>query len=114
MGRGLGEAAHGWPGNAPKKLIEAVVNTVRGIGPPPMELRVGWQCLRYNCLPETGAYLDQDATLIYRMTACLNIHSALSHYQGAMGAAIHMLDDDERRILKLIKDLGLYFNAGPG
>jgi hypothetical protein len=86
-----------------------VVESAYGQGNPPPELLTAWACQRWNCLPETGAYFDQDYTLIKRMTAFSNIYNLLAKWQTLSGKQVHSLTDGERKILRWLKDLGIMF-----
>ena len=86
------------------------MDSVYGDSPPPFELKLGWQCERYRCLPDTGAYFDQDYQLMAHMTGTMNIHNALQRWRGLSGKAIHQLTDGERGILRALKDMGVMFN----
>lgn len=110
MGSHEGENIHGHIGKYPKKLIEAVVDCVYEGSPPPVELRINWQCQRYHCLPDTGAYFDQDYILMSRMASLSNIYNVLQRWQGLDGKQIHSLTDNERKTLKSLKDMGVIFN----
>lgn len=79
--------------------------------PAPPELRLAWECERWNCLPETGAYLDQDYALMRKMTACSNIYGAYNRLQNAQGTQIHSLSENDRNILGMLVKMGLLFNA---
>lgn len=109
MGINASQASHGYAGKHPKKLIEAVVDCIYSDAPPPAELRLAWQCQRWNCLPEVGAYLDQDYYLMTCMTGLANIHSTVSRWTTLQGKRIHTLTDSERKILRTLKDLGVMF-----
>lgn len=82
-----------------------------GDEPPPKELLMAWECDRWRCLPETGGYYEQDYGLMRRMTALSNVYRALSKLRNASGKQIHNLTESERRILKLLVDMGLLFNG---
>lgn len=84
---------------------------MNGDAAAPPELRLGWECDRFNCLPEAGGYLDQQYLQMFRITVLMNVYSAYSHYRNAHGAEIHNLSESERRILRELKDTGLIFNA---
>jgi len=86
------------------------VDCAYGVGLPPPELRIGWQCERWSCLPEAGAYLDQDCAFMYRMTGAMNVYGVLMRWQGANTRTIHSLSDSDRKILRHLKDMGLMFN----
>lgn len=87
------------------------MEAVDGDTSPPPELIIAWDCERYHCLPNAGAYLDQDAALITRMKVLTNIHHAYSSYRNSQGAQIHNLSDSTRRVLRYLKDEGLIFRA---
>ena len=82
-----------------------------GVGKPPPELKLAWQCERWGALPDKGAYLDQDYVLMSRMTALSNINNTLQRWKNAEGRSVHSLSDGDRRILKWLKDEGLMFNG---
>jgi hypothetical protein len=84
---------------------------VDGESPAPPELSLAWQCKRWGCLPDTGAYLDQDYVLLRRMTALSNIYDAYSRYRNLQGTQIHSLSENERRVLRSLKDMGILFGA---
>lgn len=110
MGGHEGQDLYGLAGKHIKKLIEAVVECAYGEGTPPPELKIGWQCERWHCLPEQGAYLDQDYKLMYSITALSNIYNTVQRWRNSSGKSIHSLTDGERRILRMLKDMGVIFN----
>jgi cell division septal protein FtsQ len=87
--------------------VTGVVAAVDEGEPPPAELKLAWQCERYNALPDSGGVLDQDAGLITRMGAAVNIYNTLQKYRRAVGKEIHKLTDGDRSIIKLLLDRGL-------
>lgn len=109
MGGNASQVTHGQSGKHPKKLIQAVVDYAYGEDSPPPELKLSWQCERYHCLPDTGAYLDQDYQLMVRMTALSNINSVISKWKNLQGKDIHSLTDSDRRVLRALKDMGVMF-----
>jgi hypothetical protein len=109
LGGDAGKSAHGRAGKHPKKLIQAVVDYAYGEGNPPPELKLSWQCERYHCLPDAGAYLDQDYCLMVRMTAFSNISSVINKWKNVKGKDIHTLTDSDRRVLRALKDMGVMF-----
>jgi hypothetical protein len=86
-----------------------VVDCANGDGPPPPELSLGWQCERFNCLPDVGAYKDQDYQTMVFMTAFMNVHSVVKRWKTLRGKQVHSLTDSERKILRYLKDLGVMF-----
>jgi hypothetical protein len=66
---------------------------------PPPELRLGWNCERWQTLPDAGGIHDQEYQLVQSMNASLNVYHALRKYRNAKGAEIHNLNDQERSIL---------------
>ena len=85
---------------------------LNGEEPAPPELSLAMQCERWRCLPEAGAFLDQDHTLMTRMAACSNVYAVLSRYRNAKGRQIHNLSGADRRVLRLLLDMGISINAG--
>ena len=61
-------------------------------------------------MPEQGAYLDQDYFLLARMRALSNVYNVVSKLRNMKGAQIHQLTDSDRKILKMLVDLGLLFS----
>lgn len=111
MGGNGGQEAHGQVRGRTKKLIAAAVEAVDGDASPPPELVLAWECEHYHCLPDAGAYLEQDAALMLRMKVLANVHYAYSSYRNAQGAQIHNLSDATRRVLRYLKDEGVIFRA---
>jgi hypothetical protein len=104
-----GLEVHQSTGKSAKKLIEAVVDAAYAIGDPPPELKLAWNCQRWNCLPDVGAYLDQDNTLMLRMNAFTNIYNLMQRWQSMSGKSIHSLSEGDRKLLRHLKDLGILF-----
>jgi len=77
---------------------------------PPSDLRLAWDCKYWNTMPEQGAYLDQDYFLLARMRALSNVYNVVSKLRNMKGAQIHQLTDSDRKILKMLVDLGLLFS----
>lgn len=73
-------------------------------GPPPLELRLMWQCKRFNALPGPGGVNQQDYRTMHRMTVFDNVYNAVNHMRHAVGAQIHNLSDSERAIIKWLLD----------
>jgi hypothetical protein len=72
---------------------------------------LAWQCERWHALPKSGGMMLQDYETMHHMAACLNIYNAVTHLRNARGEQIHGLTDGERRILRLLVDMGLLFNG---
>lgn len=100
--------AHGRDRYAAKKVIQAAVTAARGGNEePPPELRLYWQCRRFNALPDAGAVLDQDAGLLSRMTILGNVYETIQRVSGMTGEAIHDIRPDDGRILAWLDELGV-------
>lgn len=78
-----------------------------GNGAAPPELRLAWSCERWNCLPEAGAYLDQDYQLMQRMNGLSNIYATVAHLRSLQGAQIHTLTTNERNIIRWLMNEGV-------
>ncbi len=74
---------------------------------PPAELKLGWYC-GDNHLPDEGGINKQDAGTMFRMRVCQNIYNTLSRYRNMRGEEIHSLTNDERIVLRTLKDNGLW------
>jgi ABC-type phosphate/phosphonate transport system ATPase subunit len=85
-----------------------VVDAVSSDAAPPPELRLAWSCQKWGCLPEAGAYLDQDYELLNRMTVFSNVHTTVARYRSLHGNAIHSLNDGERKMLRWLMDSGVF------
>lgn len=89
---------------SPKKLIEAAVAVVEEGAPPPLELMLAWDCHRWETLPDAGGLLDQDYRLLMLMKVASNIHDTVTRLRSLVGDQIHSLSDNERRIIKWLRD----------
>lgn len=87
------------------------MDCTQGNGPPPDELRLAWACERWRTLPDAGGYYDQDFSLMTRMAAALNTYQALTRMYNLPGKRIHELTESERRVIRVLVDLGLIFNG---
>jgi hypothetical protein len=87
------------------------VDCAEGHGPPPFELSVAWGCERWQVLPDAGGYMDQDYVLLSRMSALANVYNVIQRMKNLHGSRIHELTDNERRIARVLIDLGLMFHA---
>ena len=83
------------------------MGAVDGDTPAPPELYIAWECEHWGCLPDSGAYFDQDYRLMLLMKVLSNVYAAYSRYRNASGRQIHSLTTGERRILRNLKDMGL-------
>lgn len=81
---------------------------VDGGGPPPPDLELAFLCMPHH-LPDAGAINDQDYATLIRMRGAYNIYSTLSRVRNMTGAQIHDLTNEERRLLALIRDMGLLY-----
>lgn len=71
-----------------------------------MELRVAWMC-GDGLLPDTGGVLDQDAGLMTKLRVCTNIYRTVTRLRSAKGADIHKLTDSERRVIRVLREMGI-------
>ena len=94
-----------------KKLIGAVVECALDNAPSPIELRLAWQCERWNTLPDDGGLYKQDYQTLLRMSFTQNVYNAIVRVKALTGENIHQLTDNERKILKMLMDNGFMFNA---
>ena len=88
-----------------------MVDCVEAVAPAPPVLSLAWQCAKWGVLPAAGGMLDQDYALIRSMTAAENIYNAVYRFRHLSGKRIHELTDFERKVLRMLKDLGLMFHA---
>ena len=92
-----------------KKLIQAAVWVADGKqATPPPELETAWQCKRWNCLPDAGGYLDQEYSLVMRMSMLDNVHSFMVYLRSLVGDRIHTLDGPARRLWRWLIEEGYY------
>lgn len=87
------------------------MDSTEGDGDPPPDLELALMCQKWNTLPEAGGMLDQDARTMKRMSGVLAIHNVLKRWRSLTGKNIHQLTEGERRLLRMLKDLGYLFNA---
>jgi len=108
---GLGNSAlYEQFGRCIKKLIAAVVDCVEYDEPPPIELKIAWDCKAWDTLPEAGGYFQQDYYLLKCMSVCVSVYDVLSKMRNLHGSKIHQLTEADRRKLRVLKDMGLIFN----
>lgn len=94
----------------PFSWVARVVAVVDEDGAPPGELLLAWECERYpGSLPDAGGLLDQEWRVMYRMRMAQNIYNTMTRLRSAIGKQIHQLTDNDRAILKWLKDLGLLY-----
>lgn len=74
---------------------------------PPPELRLYWQCQRFNCLPDAGPLLEQDAGLLNRMTVLGNIYDTVDRVKGLVGKEIHNMRPADGRLLAWLESIGI-------
>lgn len=84
------------------------MNYVDGDEPPPPDLTLAFYCGDHH-LPDAGAIHDQNYATLTRMRAVYNIWHTLARLRNMVGAEIHTLTNEERRILGNLKDLGLLY-----
>ena len=82
-----------------------MVGVVDGDDTPPPELRLAWQCQKWSCLPDAGAYLDQDYELMNRMSVFSNVYGVVSRLRSLQGKDIHSLNEGERKMLRWLMDI---------
>ena len=79
--------------------------------PPPSELRLAWQCTKWHALPDMGGIYDQDYATMLRMNYTMSIYNAVVRIRSLKGKAIHQLTDNERKILRMLMDMGILFRG---
>jgi len=91
--------------------MQAVVECITDDAPPPVELRIAWQCNRWNTLPESGGLYEQDYRTLLLMTATSNIYNAVTRMQNLKGKRIHELTEAERKVIRVLVDNKILFHA---
>ena len=91
--------------------MRAVVECATEDAPPPVELRLAWQCERWRTLPDDGNLYRQDFQTMFRMNLTSNIYNAVLRIYSLKGNQIHDLTENERIILRMLMDNGLLFHA---
>jgi len=91
--------------------MRAVVECVTEGTPPPVELRLAWQCEKWNTLPEDGGLYDQDFMTMFLMNSLKSMHDAIVRIKAAKGKQIHSLSENDRKILRMLMDEKLLFHA---
>lgn len=86
------------------------MDSVEESAPSPPELDMAFMVEKYHALPDAGGLYEQDARLMRRMSGVMNIYKALSRWRTLTGKQVHQLTEGERKILRLLKDMGLLFN----
>ena len=87
------------------------MDSVEKDGDPPPELTLALMCQKWKTLPDAGGLHDQDARTIKQMSCVLSIYNVLQRWRTLQGKNIHQLTEGERRILRILKDMGLLFNG---
>jgi len=72
---------------------------------------LAWQCERWKTLPDDGNLYGQNYCTILRMTALSNIYNTVQRTKSLKGEMIHRLSEGERKILRMLMDMGILFNA---
>lgn len=83
------------------------MDAARGDGVPPPDLLLAMNCERWNCLPDAGGYFDQQYDVMYRMNICSNVYNVVRRWYSLRGAQIHSLSEQERLILRWLRDIGV-------
>lgn len=67
-------------------------------------------CRRFNCLPESGGYLDQDAVLMERIVLLEEVYLLVKKWRAMEVKDFSQLSDAEKRLFGwLHKTLGVEF-----
>lgn len=64
-------------------------------------------CQRFNCLPESGGLLEQDAGLLGRMTLLGTVYQTVQRVRSLRGAEIHKMNADDGRLLAWLETRGI-------
>jgi hypothetical protein len=88
-----------------------VVEHVTEETPAPPELRLAWQCERWQTLPDNGNLYAQDYKTMHLMNISTNIYNSIVRIKSLKGREIHRLGDGDRKILRMLMDEGFLFNA---
>jgi hypothetical protein len=83
------------------------VEAARGGGHPPSDLLLAWWCGDAR-LPEAGGVLEQDYITMRRMTVLKNVYQVVSRMASLQGARIHTMSQDERRMVRYLRDVGVW------
>ena len=76
---------------------------------PPPDLLTMWQCRRFNCLPESGGYNDQDISTMERGAVLENIYNFERRWRAMESRDYAKLDEGDRRIFMMLKKLEVKF-----
>lgn len=88
------------------------MQAVDGKATPPPELKMAWMCKNWRALPDAGAMLDQDWTLITRMQVLLNAYDAMVAMRSARGDDIHNLPAHHNKVLASLAEMGVRLGIG--
>ncbi len=86
-----------------------MVDAADGKDDPPPELEIIWGCRRYNCLPEAGGYMDQDAKLMYTGTTYDNVYNFVRTFRSMDKPDFAKLDAASREIFLWLVKLEVRF-----
>lgn len=66
-----------------------------------------WTCKDFNGLPEAGAIMDQDASLLHRMRVLGNTYEGVQRIRNLSGEQIHNLSDGDARLWAWLERMGV-------
>ena len=90
-------------GSAPK-LIEKAVYSARSGDALPALILLARRCQKWNALPDSGGYLDQDSMLLNQVNVLTNIYDVVLRVSNLSGEAIHSMNLQERLIIRWLRD----------
>lgn len=79
----------------------------RGKEPPPPLLQLAWFCGDEH-LPEVGGVLDQDYATMRQMGVLRNVYRVRQAAPRYTGKAIHDMPTDMKRMIRWLRDEGLW------
>lgn len=68
---------------------------------------MAWDVKTWGSLPDAGGLNDQDYVLLRRMKVLLGYHDSLSSFRNLKGKSIHQMSDQQRRVVKHLRDEGM-------
>jgi len=86
-------------------MIEQVVACAAHGESPPQELSIIWQCRRYNCLPDAGGYMDQDAAFMDKAAIYEDVYSLVKKWRTMKPKTFDGLSDGEKSLFKWLRKL---------
>lgn len=88
-----------------------MADAANGKANPPPELYLLWQCEKFNCLPESGGYNDQDDPTMRRAGIFRTVYNFVARNRKGKKETINYADlsEDDQNIFNWLRELEIKF-----